>query len=65
VALFESVRQSEFLNVTFPLPAVSSVDVFALALAGAGFIALWKYRVNVLWVVGASAFAGLVYRAMT
>ena len=65
VALFESVRQSEFLNVTFPLPAVSSVDVFALALAGAGFIALWKYRVNVLWVVGASAFAGLVYRAVT
>ena len=62
VALFESVRQAELGNVTFPLPALSSVDLFALLLAVAGFVALWRYKVNVLWVIGGSALAGLIYR---
>jgi chromate transporter len=61
-ALFDSVRQGELLNVTFPVPALDSIDLFAALLAVAGFIALWKYRVNVLWVIGGSALAGLVYR---
>jgi chromate transporter len=65
VAMFDSVRQGELFNVTFPLPSLVSVDVFALALATGGFVALWKYRVNVLWVVGVSAVSGLVYRALT
>jgi chromate transporter len=65
VALFDEVRQGELLNMTFPLPVVDSVDLFAAALAVAGFIALWRYRVNVLWVIGTSALAGLVYRALT
>jgi chromate transporter len=64
VALFDSVRQGEFLSVTFPVPAFGSLDVFALILAAAGFIALWKYRLNVLWVVGISAIAGLVYQSI-
>jgi chromate transporter len=64
VALFGEVRQGEFLSVTFPVPAAGSLDVFALVLAVAGFVALWKYRLNVLWVVGASAIAGLVYRSV-
>jgi chromate transporter len=64
VALFAGVRQGEFLNVTFPVPDVGSVDAFALGLAGAGFVALWKYKLNVLWVVGASALAGLVYQSI-
>ena len=62
VALFQSVRQGEFVNVTFPVPALDSLDLFAAVLAIGGFIALWRYRVNVLWVVGTSALAGLVYR---
>jgi chromate transporter len=65
VALFDSVSQRGVLGVTFPLPQLSSLDVFALALAAAGFVALWRYRVNVLWVVGSSAVAGLVYRTLT
>jgi chromate transporter len=64
VALFESVRQAEVLTMTFTLPALGSADLFAVGLAAGGFIALWKYRVNVLWVVGATAVAGLVYRAL-
>ena len=64
VALFESIRQGEILNVTFPVPSLDSIDIFAFVLAGAGFVALWRYRLNVLWVVGSSAVAGLVYRAV-
>jgi chromate transporter len=64
VALFSSVREGEVLNVTFPVPAISSLDVFALLLSFVGFVALWKYRLNVLWVVSASAVAGLLYRAV-
>jgi chromate transporter len=62
VALFESVRQGELANITFPIPALSSVDLFALLLALAGFVALWRYKINVLWVIGGSAVAGLLYR---
>jgi chromate transporter len=65
VALFASVRQGRLLGVTFPLAQLSSLDGFALVLAAAGFVALWKYRLNVLWVVGLSAVAGLVYRSLT
>jgi chromate transporter len=64
VALFGEVRGGEFLSVTFPVPAAGSLDVFALVLSVAGFVALWKYGLNVLWVVGASAIAGLVYRSV-
>jgi chromate transporter len=65
VALFDSIRQGEFMSGTFPVPALSSIDVFAFVLAGAGFVALWRYRANVLAVIGSSALAGLLYRAMT
>jgi chromate transporter len=65
VALFDSTRQGELLNLTFLLPKLSSIDLFASLLALAGFVALWKYRVNVLWVIGSSALAGLIYRALT
>lgn len=64
VALFGSVREGALLGMTFPVPARSSLDVFALVLAAAGFVALWRYRLNVLWVVGSSAVAGLAYRAI-
>lgn len=62
VALFESVRTGELLNMTFPVPVFGSVDGFALSLAVLGFIALWKMKVSVLWVIGGCALAGLVYR---
>ena len=65
VSLFESIRQGELLNVTFPVPALDSIDLFAVLLAVAGFIALWRYKVNVLWVIGGSALAGLLYQSLT
>jgi chromate transporter len=65
VALFESVNQGELMNVTFPSPVWGSLDVFAVGMAAVGFVALWRYRVNVLWVIGGSALIGLAYRALT
>jgi chromate transporter len=62
VALFDSVRTGELLGMTFPAPEFGSVDLFALALAVAGFLALWRFRLNVLWVIAVSAAAGLIYR---
>ena len=64
VALFETVREGRLLGVTWPVPELQSVDLVALAIAIAGFYALWRYKVNVLWIVGASAVAGLVYQVI-
>jgi chromate transporter len=63
-ALFDNVRQGQWLRVTFPVPLLSSLDLFAAALAFVGFVALWKYKVNVLVVVGVSAIAGLLYQGI-
>ncbi|MDQ4095657.1 MAG: chromate transporter, partial [Actinomycetota bacterium] len=64
VALFASVRVGELANVTFPVPAWQSIDPFALLLAIAGFIALWRLKVGVVWVIAGSAVAGLVYTSL-
>jgi chromate transporter len=62
VALFDRVRQEVVGPISFPVPEVASLDLFALLLAAAGFVALWRFRVNVLWVVGSSAAAGWLFR---
>jgi chromate transporter len=60
--LFDEVRTGELFSLTFPVPQFDSIDVFALALAIVSFVGLWRYGWNVLWVVGGSATAGLIYR---
>lgn len=65
VALFQSVREVSLFGATFPIPVLSSLDEFALILAAVAFVALWKFRVDVLWVVAGSALAGLLYTAVT
>jgi chromate transporter len=62
-ALFEEVSSARILSFTLPVPEVASADAFAIVLAAAAFVALWRYRANVLWVIGGSAVAGLLYRA--
>jgi chromate transporter len=64
VALFDQVEVGHLLGVTFPRPDLASIDVFALALATVGFVLLWRYRWNVLFVVMGSAAAGLLYKAI-
>ena len=63
-ALFNDVSQGEFLGFTFPAPAISSLDLFSVALAGVAFMGLWRRKWNVLLVVGGSALAGLAYRTL-
>ena len=61
--LFRRVNETEVGPFTFPAPESSSLDPVAVALALAGFVALWRFRVNVLGVVGGAALVGLIYRA--
>ena len=61
-ALFTDVVRGHLLAFTFPLPELQSIDLFAALLAVAAFWGLWKYRLNVLWVIGGSALLGLMYR---
>jgi chromate transporter len=63
--LFERVRLASVLGGPVPVPAVGSVDLFALAIAVASFLAIWRFRVNVLWVVGVSALAGVLRALIT
>ena len=63
-ALFDEVRTGRALGMTFPVPSPGSLDVFAAALAAVSFVALWRLRLNVLWVVGGCALTGLVYRTL-
>ncbi|HJV05218.1 MAG TPA: chromate efflux transporter [Actinomycetota bacterium] len=58
--LFDRVESVGVLGGAIPWPVPSSVDPFAVTIAAASFVALWRLRLGILWVVGASAAAGLV-----
>ena len=64
-ALFDDVNQGELASLTFPSPVLGSIDLFATGLAVVAFVALWKLKLNVLWVVAGSALAGLLFRGLT
>jgi chromate transporter len=44
-------------DVSVPVP--SSIDALAFVVAAGSLIAIWRFRVNVLWVVAGSALLGL------
>jgi chromate transporter len=56
--LFDRVHFVRILGGPVPVPVWSSLDAFAVIVAAASFIALWRFRVNVVWVVALSALAG-------
>jgi chromate transporter len=58
--LFDRVNSVEVLNRPVPIPLLGSVDPFAFAVATLSFVVLWRWKLNILWVVGASALAGVV-----
>ena len=58
-ALFDETRDVIVLGGEVSVPVLSSVDVVSVAIAVGAFIAIWRFRVHVLWVVGIAAAAGV------
>jgi chromate transporter len=58
--LFNRVHTVTVFGGPIPVPTVTSLDWFALIVAAAGFVALTRFKVNVLWVIAASAVAGVI-----
>jgi chromate transporter len=58
--VFDRVRSVDVLGGSVPVPILLSIDVFAAVVAALAFVALWRFRVNILWVVGSAAVAGLL-----
>jgi chromate transporter len=59
--IFQRVREVDLLGGLVPVPVWGSVDWFALLIAAATFVGLWRYRWNVVPVVLGSAIAGAAY----
>jgi chromate transporter len=64
LTLFDEVRMASVMGGPVPVPSLSSLDPFAVVVAGTSFILLWRFRLNILWVVGGSALAGVI-KALT
>jgi chromate transporter len=64
VTLFRDVRTVRFLRGEFPVPVWTEVEPFALVVAIAAFVGLWRYRWKVVPVIAASAAAGLVIKGL-
>lgn len=58
--LFDEVGVARFLGNDVTVPVLGTLDPIALAAAGAGFLALWQFRVSVVWVVLAAGAAGWI-----
>ena len=59
--LFDQVRFADVLGNAVPVPVWSSVRPFALVIAVAAFVALWRFKVHVLLVVAVAAALGVVH----
>jgi chromate transporter len=58
--LFEERRALDLLWHEIVLPEPSSVVAIGVAVAAGAFVSVWRYHVNVVWVVLASAVIGLL-----
>ena len=63
-ALFGSVENGTLLSMTYPRPDLTSIDLFAAALAAIAFVGMFRYKWNVLWIVSGSALAGLAWQTL-
>jgi chromate transporter len=61
--LFDERRTERFLGNDVVLPVPGSADALAIAVAAAAFVAMHRFRVNVVWVVLGSGLVGL-FRAV-
>ncbi len=56
--LFERVDVARVLGNDVSLPVIGSVDAIAVAVAAAAFLALWRFRANVVAVIIAAGAVG-------
>jgi chromate transporter len=64
LTLFRAVRVFAFLGGEFPVPVWTKIDPFALAVATAAFVCLWRFRWKVVPVILGSGAAGLVVKGL-
>jgi len=62
--LFDERRAERFLGNDVVLPVPSSADALAIAVAVVAFVAMHRFRVNVVWVVLGSGLVGLLRTAL-
>jgi chromate transporter len=58
--LFERTRDVIVLGGPVSIPILSSIDVVATLIALVAFLAIWRFRVHVLWVVAIAAVVGVL-----
>jgi chromate transporter len=58
--LFDDRRDTRLFGNGAVLPVLGSVDPLAVAVAAASFVAVWRFRVNVVWVVLGSGLLGIL-----
>jgi chromate transporter len=61
LVLFRDVRTVTPFGAPIPWPAFSSLNVFHAVIAVAAFVAIRRFHLHVVWVVLASAAAGLLW----
>jgi chromate transporter len=61
LVLFEEVRPVTPFRAPIPWPTLASVNLFHVCVAVAAFVAIRRLRMHVVWVVVASAAAGLLW----
>lgn len=62
--LFGTVVETTLWGMRVPVPRVATVDPFAVLIAVAAFVAMWRFRWGIIPVVLGSAVAGLILRGM-
>jgi chromate transporter len=56
--LFDRVEGVRVLGHDVVVPVLGSVDLGSLAVAAGAFVAMWRFRVNVVWVVLTAGILG-------
>ncbi|MGV1760925.1 chromate efflux transporter [Rhizobium sp. A22-96] len=59
--LFSQVRKVSGFGITVDVPVLSSVNLPSLVLTLAAIVAVFRFKIGLLTVLGASAFVGLTY----
>jgi chromate transporter len=60
--VFREVTSVHSFGLAFEMPILSSADPYALALAVGAALAIFRFNVGMLYVLGGSCIAGLVLR---